>query len=65
MIMTLIRGMHRLDPHYSAVNIRETKYTRLGYRTRLNRLHTLDLPFSISFSKEQSFGNIRPEQENN
>jgi hypothetical protein len=58
--MTLFRGMHRPDPQYSTVSVREAKYTHLGYMIRLSRLHTLDLPFSISFSKEQSFGNIGP-----
>jgi hypothetical protein len=61
MVMTLFRGMHRPDPQYSAVSICEAKYTRLGYRTRLNRLHTLDPPFNISFSKEQPFGNTGPQ----
>jgi hypothetical protein len=60
MIMALFRGMHRPDPLYSAVSVREAKYTRLGYRTRLSRLHILDPPFSISFFEEQSFGNTRP-----
>jgi hypothetical protein len=49
--------MHCPDPMYSAVSVRETKYTYLGYRTRISRLHTLDPPFSISFFEEQSFCN--------
>jgi hypothetical protein len=49
-----------LGPQYSAVSVREAKYTRLRYRTRLSRLHTLDHPFNISFSKEQPFGNTKP-----
>jgi hypothetical protein len=63
--MALVRGMCRLDPQYSAVCVRGAKYTRLGYRNMLNMLHTLKSPFSISFSEEQSFNNIEPEQENN
>jgi hypothetical protein len=42
MIMALFRGMRCPDPQYLAVNVRETKYTRLEYMTRLSRLHTLD-----------------------
>jgi hypothetical protein len=42
--MALFRDMRRSNPQYSTVSIRETKYTRLGYRTRLSRLHTLDPP---------------------
>jgi hypothetical protein len=61
MVMALFRGMHRPDPQYSAVSVRETKYTRLGYETRLSRLHTLDPPFSISFSEEKPFGNTGPQ----
>jgi hypothetical protein len=57
MVVTLFRGMRCLDPQYSVVSVREAKYTRLGYRIRLSRLHTLDPPFSISFSVEQPFGN--------
>jgi hypothetical protein len=61
MIMSLFRGMHHSDPQYSDVSVREIKYTRLGYRTRLSRLHTLDPPpFSINFSKEQLFSNTGP-----
>jgi hypothetical protein len=46
------RGMRRPDLQYSAVSVREAKYTRLGYKTRLSKLHTLDPSFSISFSEE-------------
>jgi hypothetical protein len=44
MLIDLFRGMRHSDPHYSAVSVREAKYTRLGYRTRLSRVHTLDPP---------------------
>jgi hypothetical protein len=44
--------MRRSDPWYSVVSVTEAKYTRLGYMIRLNRLNTLNLPFSISFSDE-------------
>jgi hypothetical protein len=60
MVMALFRGMHHLNPQYSAISVREAKHTRLGYRTRLSRLHTLDPPFSTSFSEEQPFGNTGP-----
>jgi hypothetical protein len=59
--MALFRGMRYPDPQYSAINVREVKYTRLGYRIRLSRLHTLDPPFSISFSEEQPFNNTGPQ----
>jgi hypothetical protein len=65
MVMVLFRGMCRPEPQYSAVNVREVKYTRFGYRTKLSRLHTLNPPFSISFSEEWSFSTPNPEQENN
>jgi hypothetical protein len=42
MVMTLFRGIHRPSLYYSVVNVREGKYTHLGYRTGLSRLHTLD-----------------------
>jgi hypothetical protein len=61
MIMTLFNGMYCLDPQYSVVSVREEKYTRLGYMTRLSRPHTLDPPFSISFSEKLPFGNTRPQ----
>jgi hypothetical protein len=61
MVLTLFRGMRHPNPEYSAVSVREAKYTRLEYRTSLSRLHTLDPPFSISFSEEQSFGNTGPQ----
>jgi hypothetical protein len=44
MVMVLFRGMHRSDPKYLAVSVREAKYTRLGYGTKLSRLETLDPP---------------------
>jgi hypothetical protein len=31
--MDLLRGICRLDPQYSVVNVREEKHTCLGYRT--------------------------------
>jgi hypothetical protein len=50
---------------YSAVSIREAKYTRLGYRPMLSRLHTLEPPVSINFSEERPFSTPDPKQENN
>jgi hypothetical protein len=47
------------DPQYSAASVREVKCTRLGYRTRLSWLHTLDPPpIRIGFSEEQRSSNI-------
>jgi hypothetical protein len=42
MVMVLFRGMCHSDPSCSATSVTEAKCTRLGYRTRLSRLHTLD-----------------------
>jgi hypothetical protein len=36
--MALFRGMCHLDLKYSAVSVREAKYTCLGHRTRLSML---------------------------
>jgi hypothetical protein len=47
--MVLLRGMRHPDPHYLAASVRETKCTRLGYGTRLSRLHTLDPPLALAF----------------
>jgi hypothetical protein len=52
--------MCHLDPQYLASSVREAKCTRLGYKTRLSRLHTLDPPISIGFSEEQPSSNIGP-----
>jgi hypothetical protein len=65
MVMALFRGMRHPDPQYSAISVREAKYTRLAYMTRLSRLHTLNPPFSISFSEKQPFGNTETEPKNN
>jgi hypothetical protein len=56
MVMVLLRGMCHPDPQYLAASVREVKCTRLVYRTRLSRLHTLD-PVSIRLSEEQPFSN--------
>jgi hypothetical protein len=40
--MALLMDMCRPDPQYLAASVREAKCTRLGYMTRLSRLHTLD-----------------------
>jgi hypothetical protein len=42
MVMVFFGGMRHSDLQYSAAIIREAKCARLGYGTRLNRLHTLD-----------------------
>jgi hypothetical protein len=51
MVMAFFRGMCRPDPQYSTVSVREAKYTCLGYRTRLSRLHTLDPHLALAFSR--------------
>jgi hypothetical protein len=50
----LVRGVDRLGRQYLTGSIREAKCTRLGYRTRLSRLLTLD-PLTISCSKGLPF----------
>jgi hypothetical protein len=62
MVIPLVRGAHRPGPQYVAASIREAKCTRLGYMTRLSRLHTTDpLPLlSISHSKGQPFSSTEP-----
>jgi hypothetical protein len=60
MVMALFRGLRRPDHQYSVVIVREAKCTRLRCMTRLSSLHTLDPPFGISISMEQSFDNIEP-----
>jgi hypothetical protein len=57
--MVLFGGMCCLDPQYSAAIVREAKCTRLRHGTMLSRLHTLDPPISIGFSKGQPFSNTR------
>jgi hypothetical protein len=47
--MVLFRGMRRPDLQYSAASVREEKCARLGYGTRLSRMHTLDPPLALTF----------------
>jgi hypothetical protein len=49
--MDLLRVVRRPEPQYSADSFREAKCTRLGYATRLSRLHTLDPPLALGFSR--------------
>jgi hypothetical protein len=65
MVMALCRGMHRPDPPYSAISVREVKYTRLGYKTNLSRLHTLDLHLALAFLRSSHSAALDPKQENN
>jgi hypothetical protein len=65
MIMALFRGMHRLDHKYSAISVREAKYTHLGYRTKLSRLHTLDPHIALAFLRGNHSATSNLEQENN
>jgi hypothetical protein len=51
MVMALFRGTHRSDPQYFVVSVRETKYTRLRYRTMLSKLHTLDPHLELAFPR--------------
>jgi hypothetical protein len=60
MVMTLFEDMCRPDPQYSTVSVREAKYTRLEYKIKLSRLHTVDSLFSISFFEKHPFSNTGP-----
>jgi hypothetical protein len=62
--MVLLRGIRHLDPQYLATNVREAMCTRLGYRTTLSRLHTLD-PLALAFLRSSHSGTVDSEQENN
>jgi hypothetical protein len=59
----LVQGHVPSGPQYSAVS--EAKYTRLWYRTRLSRLHTLDPHLALSFPRSSHPATPNPEQENN
>jgi hypothetical protein len=65
MVMVLLRRMHRLDPQYLAASVREAKCTRLGYGTRLSKLHTLDPPLALAFPRSSHSATTDSEQENN
>jgi hypothetical protein len=60
MVMVLFGGMCCPDPHYIAVSIREVKCTCLGYGTRLSRLHTLDPPLALAFSRSNHSATLDP-----
>jgi hypothetical protein len=51
MVMDLLRVVRHPDPWYLAGSVRETKCTRLGYGTRLSRLHTLDPTLALAFPR--------------
>jgi hypothetical protein len=53
------------DPQYLAASVREAKYTRLGHGTRLGKLHTLDPPLALAFSRNSHSAIADSEQENN
>jgi hypothetical protein len=63
--MALFKGMHRLDPPYLAVSVREAKYTRLWYMTSLSRLNTLDPQLALAFLRSSHSAALDPKQENN
>jgi hypothetical protein len=65
MVMILFRGMCCLDPQYLAVSVREAKYRRLWYKTRLSKLHTLDPPLALAFPRSRHSATAGLEQENN
>jgi hypothetical protein len=65
MVMVLFRDMCHLNPQYLAVSVWEAKCTCLRYGTRLSRLHTLDPPLALEFSRNNHSAIANPEQENN
>jgi hypothetical protein len=62
MVMVLLRSMRPLDPQHLAVRVMEAKCTRLGYGTRLTRLHTLDLPLALAFPMSSHLATADSEQ---
>jgi hypothetical protein len=48
----LVRDAHRSGPQYLACSIRKAEHTRLGYRTKLSRLYSLDLPLAPAVPKD-------------
>jgi hypothetical protein len=66
MVMVLLSSMRRPDPQYLATSIREANCTRLGYGTRLSRMHTLDPPLlALAFLRSSHSATADFEQENN
>jgi hypothetical protein len=63
--MAFFKGMCHPDPQYSAISVREAKYTCLGYKTRLSRLHTLDPHLALAFLRSSHSATPDPKQENN
>jgi hypothetical protein len=51
MVIGLLRGMRHLAPQYLAGSVREVECARLGYETRLSRLHTLDPSLALAFPR--------------
>jgi hypothetical protein len=60
MVMVFFEGMRHSDLQYSAAIIREAKCARLGYGTRLNRLHTLDPPLALAFPRSSHSATLDP-----
>jgi hypothetical protein len=52
-------------PVLSCDSVREAKCTRLGYRTRLSMLYTLDSPLALAFLRSSHSATLDLEQENN
>jgi hypothetical protein len=65
MVMDLLRVVRRSDPQYLADSFREAKCTRLGYESRLSKLHTLDPPLALAFPRGSHSATWDPRQKNN
>jgi hypothetical protein len=65
MVMSLLRGVHRLDPQYLADSVREVKCTRLEYGIRVSRPHTPVPPLALAFPRSSHSVTQDPEQKNN
>jgi hypothetical protein len=50
-VLDLLRGVRHLGPQYLVDSVREVECARLGYMTRLSRLHIPDPPLRIAFLK--------------
>jgi hypothetical protein len=61
----MLRGMRCPGPQYLVGSIREAKCARLGYGTRLSRLHTLNPPLASAFPRSSDSSTPNPKHVNN
>jgi hypothetical protein len=58
-----LRGAHHPGPRYLTDSVRKAKCTRLAYKTRLSRLHTLGLPSAVAVPRSDHPVAQDPDQE--